>query len=258
MGRRLECAGCLGVIRQSSAHLRCHFHSRTFPLGSRTAFPCGTAYHVNCFRAGPPFSSRRENGAGLSLPPMHYWPCFVCELCAVRLVLRRELGHPGDKWLLQLERVRLLDSLHNWAQSTTRNYQYKLKQLRSFEQQHPGLELLVPANFTSPARGTEIGLMWAILHASVQPTKARGRTSKATPVFGTVRSMRSAASQYLGWGLIASHPGGRFVSRIDVSWRATCAQRTEPPLSSSHAGCRPVWATQRWPPQLCWADMHED
>ena len=208
IGRQLECAGCLQRIQPTTSHLTCHFHSKRFKLPDKWALPCGTAYHSRCFRAGPPFTSRREKEAGLSLPPIRYWPCFVCELCTVRAVLQRELGHPGDRWLLQLERVRILDSLHNWAQSTTRNYQTKLGMLHAFEQSHPGLQIMVPSDFKTPARGSEIGLMWAMLHASVQPLKFRGRSAKTTPVFGTVRSIRSAASQFLGWGLIAAHPGG--------------------------------------------------
>ena len=50
--------------------------------------------------------------------------------------------------------------------------------------------------------------MLAELHASVQPLRHRGRTSKTTPVFTTVRQLRSAASQYLGWNLITSQPSG--------------------------------------------------
>ena len=207
-GRQLECAGCLKAIRSDCAHLQCHFHRRPFDLPTGQARPCGTAYHVHCFRAGPPFTSRREREAGLYLPAIRFWPCFVCELCTVRSVLQRELGHPGDLWLLQLERVRLLDSLHNWAESTTRTYQSKLKQLHLFERAHPGLQILTPSDFGHPSRGAEIGLMWAILHASVQPLKFRGRSSKHTPVFGTIRAIRSAASQYLGWDLITSKPGG--------------------------------------------------
>lgn len=207
-GRRLECASCLLSISPSEVSLQCHFHTHSFPLEDYQALPCGTAYHTACFRAGLPFTSRRRAGAGLTLPKLKYWPCFVCELCTVRAVLGRELGHPGDRWLLQLERMRLLDSLHNWADGTTRQYQGKLRQLRLFQQAHPGLDVLSPGDFLAPARGPEIGLMWAELDASVRPLRTRGRSAKGTPVFTTVRQLRSAASQLHGWNLITTRPSG--------------------------------------------------
>jgi len=199
---------CLRRIRPGDSHLVCHFHSKSFPLGQSRSLACGTAYHRNCFRAGTPFSSRRKNKAGLSLPALHHWPCFVCELCTVRAVLDRELGHPGDLWLLQLERMRILDSLHNWSLGTSQQYQSRLRKLRNFESDHPGLHLLVPSDFHAPARGPEIGLMWAELHTSVQPLKHRGRSAKTTPVFTTIRQLRSAAGQYMGWNMITSQPSG--------------------------------------------------
>ena len=131
----------------------------------------------------------------------------MCELCTVRAVLGRELGHPGDRWLLQLERMRVLDSLHNWSTGTNQLYQSRIRQLRRFEAAHPGLCLFVPQDQLAPASGPEIGLMWALLHASVQPLVFRGRSSRTTPTFDTIRSLRSAASQVYGWDLISSNSG---------------------------------------------------
>ena len=201
------CAGCRSFISGREDYLPCHFSSIGFPLGGGRSIPCGVSYHPRCFRAGLPFTSRKHQGAGLSLPKTSGWPCFVCELCTVRAVLDRELGHPRDTWLLRLERVRILDSLHNWSSGTTRQYQSKLRQLHQFERNHPGLNILVPADFDRPARGPEIGLMWAMLQASVQPLRFQGCSSKPTASFSSIRSLRSAASQYYGWSLISSHQG---------------------------------------------------
>ena len=55
-------------------------------------------------------------------PHISLWPNFVCELCTVRCVINRELGRPGDLWLMQLERIRLLDMVHKWPTGTVANY----------------------------------------------------------------------------------------------------------------------------------------
>ena len=126
----------------------------------------------------------------------------------MRAVADRELGHPGDTWLLQLERMRILDTLHSWSEGTTRQYQSKLKKILAFERAHPGVHSLIPPGVDKPVHGPEIGLMWAELDASVQIIEPRGRRTKSTPAFTTIRQIRSAASQFMGWNLITSTPGG--------------------------------------------------
>lgn len=212
-GRRYECAGCLDPIHPDTPHVVCSFHSRGFPLARKDigAYPCGSAYHCACVRAGSPFTSRRKHQAGLILPALSVWPEFICELCTVRSVLGRELGHPGDRWLLQLERVRLLDLAHSWASGTTRQYQSKLRGILRFQANHPGLSVLPKTVLFSPPHGADIGLMWMELHASVQPIRSgRGRRQNATPVITTVRAYRSAASQYHSWHLLSTQSGDHF------------------------------------------------
>ena len=163
------------------------------------ACPCHTVYHVRCFQAGPPFTTRLRDNKGLVLPTLSIWPRFVCELCTVRATIGRELGCKGDRWLLQLERMRVLDMMHHWASSTMGQYQSKLRAVRRFEQAHPGLNVLVSPPLSSPPCGPGIGAMWMELHASVQPSRRRGRRYGEFPSYGTVRQYRSAASQFLGW-----------------------------------------------------------
>ena len=170
--------------------------------------PCGTSYHVRCFRAGTPFTSRHRPGQSLSLPALEVWPNFACELCTVRAVLQRELGHPGDRWLLQLERVRIIDTFHHWSDGSLKAYQGSLRKVLRFERSHPGLHLLTRPTAEPPPRGRDIGLMWVQLHTSVQLVSSRLREEPHLPSFGTVRQIRSATSHFLGCTLVTERSGG--------------------------------------------------
>jgi hypothetical protein len=60
-------------------------------------------------------------------------PTFICEACTVREQLDRELTHLlPDIGLLALERARLIDMSHHWAETTLTQYHTKLNILRSF------------------------------------------------------------------------------------------------------------------------------
>ncbi len=122
-------------------------------------------------------------------------------------MVKRELGHPGDPWLLRLERMRILDMMHSWSVGTTGNYQAKLGQLMTFEAAHPGLDFMRTPTSLTPSKGREIGIMWAQLHHSVIPlTKPGRRPPGSTPTYGALRQLRSAAGQYLGWNAIHAQP----------------------------------------------------
>ena len=142
---------CLLGIRPSEPHMCCQFHSQGFPSSqvSRMA-SCGTSHHARCFRAGLPFASRSHPGQSLSLPPLEVWPNFVCELCTVRAVLQQELGHPGDRWLLQLERVCIIDTFHHWSDGSLKAHQGSLRKVLRFERNHPGLHLLSQPTLEAP------------------------------------------------------------------------------------------------------------
>ena len=206
------CAGCIRPIREAVNRLVCCFHQSGFPLPGGPATPCGVAYHPQCIRAGEPFSTRRERGQGLTFPDVSTWSHFVCELCTVRAVLKRELGHKRDLWLLQLERMRMIDTAHHWAPGTNSQYQTRLLALRRFESQHPGLSLLQPSPLASPPSGEEIPLMWAELHASTQRMARMGRSKNLTPVFNTIRQYRSAASQFYTWDTLVCSQGQSYFS----------------------------------------------
>ena len=80
--------------------------------------PCWGAYHSSCIAVGAPFTTRRNDNAGLVFPNVEFWPNFVCEVCTVRSVLGRELTSPGDRQLLVLERIRMIDIACSWSSNT--------------------------------------------------------------------------------------------------------------------------------------------
>ena len=188
--------GCRTPLKPHKLSLLCHFAQTGFPFSDGTrALPCGTAYHPCCVRAGLPFTSRRRKNAGLIFPDVSDWPLYICESCTVRAVLQREIGHFNDLWLLKLERMRTLDVAHNWSLGTTKNYQSKIRTIRTFEGSHFGLSILPTAGPPSPPAARDIPLMWAELDYSVRLLPKRGRLeADRTPVFGSIRQLRSAAS----------------------------------------------------------------
>ena len=84
---------------------------------------------------------------GLVFPKVSVWPSFVCEACTVRAVVNRELHSREDYALMALERMRLIDVAHYWAPATHSKYQDKLRFLKKFQDQFPGLTIL---NHKSP------------------------------------------------------------------------------------------------------------
>ena len=188
------------------------------------ASPCGVAYHAECIRVGPPFSTRLRHGRGLSFPPVKHWGTFICEKCTVRAVIGRELILQSDLELLCLERMRLIDMAHAWALSTHTKYQQKLGVIRRFERRHQ-FSFLQPAALTSPPATTDIPLMWIQESYALRPSH-RGSDS-ATVSMNTVRQLRSAASQYLGWEMMLQHPLSTLLDQqqhiVNIPCRATDA-----------------------------------
>ncbi len=133
---------------------------------------------------------------------------FICEACTVRAVLDRELTYQSrDRALLMLERMRILDTIHHWADGTHRAYQGKLRILRSFEQDF-GLSILIPSQTPYPPNGPALELMWAQLRYSLQPSKWKRNpnTPLDTVKSGSIRALRSAASQFWALDLMLNNP----------------------------------------------------
>jgi len=144
-----------------------------------------------CIRVGPPFRTRQLKNRGLYFPNISEWPNFICEGCTVRAMVDRELHSREDYYLMVLERMRILDIAHHWAPSTHLQYQGKLRYLRTFEQRFPGLSILRPQSLRRPPSGVDIAIMWAEESYSLRPGRHDSPVS-----FGTIRSLRSALSQY--------------------------------------------------------------
>lgn len=170
-----------------------------------------------------PFTSRRSRRQGLQCPPLQLWPNFICEACTVRAIVRRELHAPTDVGLLCLERMRVLDMMSYWTQSTHSTYQSKLNIIHRFEQ-HFDVDILTPTPLSRPPSGPEIPLMWCL---EAYSTRASPRP-KETGIFvslqyNTIRQLRSAASQFWAWDTMVSSP-----SSILTSDRRLLSQNCRP------------------------------
>ena len=208
--------GCHQAVSSDTKILGCKFQTEGFTLKGKFFPPCRVNYHVHCFRAGPPFESRRKDGAGLSFPEVGLWGSFVCELCTVRAVLGRELTGPHDEHLLCYERIRVLDMAHYWAIGTHQTYQLRLRMLQRFETKYEAT-ILQTTRLQYPPHSPDIPLMWAQIAYGLRQGSPRRQTNLEPPrlAFSTIRSVRSAASQFYAWDAMVSRPTGSFLDEKD-------------------------------------------
>lgn len=186
--------------------LECCFSRSGFPWenGPGKCFPCGVAYSKKCFRAGPPFGTRLEDGKGLSFPNItgNLFPNFVCEACQVRAQLDRELQKkPSDVQLLQFERMRQVDTANRWADKTVSKYSGQIRRLERFSATYQ-VETLRPGKLLHPSRSPSIALAWAQLEYTLQPGTKEG----TTVAYNTSRQLRSAASHFYAWDMQMQYP----------------------------------------------------
>ena len=170
--------------------------------------PCHVSYHAECLRVGPPFTSRLKRGQGLSFPKVRHWGTFICELCTVRGVLARELRCAADIDLLRFKRMRLIDMANAWASGTHTQYQQKLSIIRQFEHDYR-FSVLSPLPLDRPPASIDIPLMWIQESYSLRPSPKRDGTIS----MATVRHLRSAASQFLGWEMMINFPTSTFLDQ---------------------------------------------
>ena len=74
-----RCAGCQQVIKRDEPILTCTFARTGFTLQNKVFHPCGARYHPKCIKAGPTFTTRLRNNAGLAFPNVTHWGTFMCE-----------------------------------------------------------------------------------------------------------------------------------------------------------------------------------
>jgi hypothetical protein len=112
--RLRSCAGCHKDISAKVPFYQCHFCSVGFTVHNIIYPPCNVRYHLQCIRAGPPFTSRHADSQGLSFPSWSELPIFICEWCTVQAHLRGKCTPKAHLTvLLMLERMRLIDMAHS-------------------------------------------------------------------------------------------------------------------------------------------------
>eukprot|EP00956_Cyclotella_meneghiniana_P014931 scaffold22621_cov36-Cyclotella_meneghiniana.AAC.2 len=90
-----------------------------------------------------------------------------------------------------------------WATGTHRIYQQKLTVIRAFETTHQFGFLSLP-QLPSPPVTVDIPLMWIHESYSLRPST---KVADSKVAFASLRSLRSAASQFLGWEMLVRNPG---------------------------------------------------
>ena len=127
-------------------------------------------------------------------------------------MLGRELGGADDWKLLCFERMRILDMVHSWAIGTHKTYQSSLNHIRRFEVAFD-IPILPSTTLESPPAGPDVPLMWCQESLSLRPgRRRRGDDVSHVPLsFTTIRNLRSAASQYLAWEMMITHPACSFL-----------------------------------------------
>ena len=122
----------------------------------------------------------------------------------VRSMLDRELVQDSrDVTLLCLERMRMIDAMHDWSGGTLRTYSGHIKRLTRFEATF-GVSVLRPSSLIRPPRSPAIGTAWAQLHHSIT---GRGRSLAGKMTFDGTRGVRSALSMFYTWDFHMSHAG---------------------------------------------------
>ena len=144
---------------------------------------------------------------GLGYPKAMVMFPFICELCTVCANLGRELlPRCQDTYLLGLERMRMCDAAHAWAESSLSGIKGKLHRLLCFGQEY-GLSTLPHAGITCPPHVPSIPISWAILDYTL---KTSTRTDEGFITYNTARGLQSAASAFFAMTSVLRDPGSVF------------------------------------------------
>ena len=179
-------------------HHICLFRKSGFNVNGTALTPCQVWYHPQCIVSAPPFTSRHRKQHDLQYNPSLVVFPFVCELCTVRANVGKELldFHNDHRFLLSLERMRMIDMFNCWARNTLVNYKSALRSLTTFQSRF-GLNILNPQtpiqSFSQPSTDPAIAFGWAVLYKSILPSaQAKGDTVG----FMSLRLLRSASVAY--------------------------------------------------------------
>jgi hypothetical protein len=111
----------------------------------------------------------------------------------------------------------VLDMAHYWATGTHKTYQLRLRMLQRFERKYDAC-ILQPTHLKHPPHSPDIPLMWAQIAYGLRQGSTRLSTNVVDPprlAFSTIRSVRSAASQFFAWDAMVSRPSGSFLDEKD-------------------------------------------
>jgi hypothetical protein len=109
-----------------------------------------------------------------------------------------ELTGVTDWKLMCFERMRVLNMAHCWSAGTHSKYQGKLSAFVQFESEYD-LHVLRPTPLLRSPGGAEIGLMWMMESYSLRQSRLTGMDEFSSLANATVRQLRSAMSQYIGF-----------------------------------------------------------
>jgi hypothetical protein len=131
--------------------------------------------------------------------------------------------------------MRLIDMAHYWAAGTHTTYQDRLKVIRNFEGAF-GFDILRPTRLLCPPAGPDIPIMWCQESYSLRRGSKRRQdaSNDLTLAFSTVRSLRSAVSQFLAWDMMVAYPDATYMDERKRIIRVPC-RPTDSLSSTLHA-----------------------
>jgi hypothetical protein len=218
----MNCVGCQCEVNLSTSFHQCHFAITGFMIDHRFFPPCQVRYHMGCIRAGVPFVSRHLGDFGLSFPRWKYLPIFVCELCTVRAHTFRRSNTPAQLTsVMMLERMRIIDTVHSWTESTLQVYTSKIERVVQFQKLF-NLPILCTATLVHPPVTVGIPLMWSQLQYSIQPGVHKGSLK-----YSTVRGLRSAVSAIQAWELVVTSPDTVLLDTQKTPWANASGRATD-------------------------------
>jgi hypothetical protein len=169
-----------------------------------------------------PFSSLHLAHFGLSFPNWKHLPIFICEWCTVRAHTFQHTNTRAQlRALMMLERMRLIDTVHSWTESTLTLYASKIERVIQFQQTF-NVPLLCTPVLHHPPITSGIPLMWTQLQYSIQPGLRR-----ASLKYATIRGLRSAVSAMQAWELAVISPDTVLLDTRQTPWANTAGRTTD-------------------------------
>jgi hypothetical protein len=171
------------------------------------------------------------------------------------LVVGRELTDVDDWQLLAFERMRLIDMAHYWAENTHKTYQSKLGIIWHFEGRY-GVQVLRQTPLDHPPNGMDVPLLWCQEAYGLRKSHTkRFEGTDARLAFSTVHQLRSAASHFLTWDMMVSHPQEAFLDQQCRVIRQPC-RATDCLSFSLHTGGLRARVGNQTQPSVALLDVH--